>query len=140
MSKVSQAVLNASRHPARVVLFILGVALAIMAISMGGPWYHATGSVEGLSSIGMLLDDANVRVITGVLWLIPASMAIWGVTFDDRRWAYWGAFGIFLAYMFMAVFAALSFGFENAVWISRLALSLIAGVVTLAERDTNGVE
>lgn len=137
MSKVRNLALASARNPARVILFILAVTLLIIGVSLGGPWYHPS---EGLSSIAIALEEANIRAITGALFVIPSAAAIWGVSFDSRKWAYIGAFGLFLCYVWMAVFAAISFGFENAVWISRLALGLIAGVITLAERDQDGGE
>lgn len=137
MSRSRTFVLSAASNPARVILFILAATLLIISVSLGGPWYDPS---EGVSNIGKALEEANIRLITGVLFVIPSSMSLWGIFFDNRKWCYLGAFGLFLSFMFMSVFAGLSFGLENAVWISRLALSLISGVVALAERDKHGME
>lgn len=136
MFKVREALVVVTNRPLDIILFLLSLTLLLTAGHMAGPWNDNPSS----TSIVAILDDANIKLISGLVFAVPAVVALVGLLKKNRNLRYYGSFGIFMSFCFMTALSLIGFGFETGFWITRFTLALMAGVVSLVERDQHGLE
>jgi hypothetical protein len=116
-------------RPELVIEIILAIVLLFFAIYLGGPWYIGGHS----TAIGNTIEADSVRVLTAIIYFIPAIITLAGVGKDSIKLRVYGTFGLFLAYLFSVILRWLTVGFAPFLWLFALGLALVAAVMYIVE-------
>ena len=114
-------------RPEIVIEVCLAIILIIFAVYLGGPWYVGGPT----TAIGSAIEAGTVRILTAAIYIVPGAVTLFGVKNDKVR--VYGAFGLFLAYLFSTILRVLTVGFTPLLWLFTLGLALVCGVCYIVE-------
>ena len=79
--------------------------------------------------MGAVFDTPIARAVVATLYILPSSAVLVGI--KKKSWRRWGAFGVFIMYLFAALLRVVTQGFTPFIWVFILACGLISGIVYL---------
>lgn len=121
-------------HPVEAVIFVISVALAVLALNILGPWYVHVGDASTIAQgvpgrlPEMLL--AGFFLITSVPGMIaPFNKKVPNV------WLEWGTMGLFMSFLFMTILRLIVYGAFPFTWVTTLAVATVCGLLRIYLRS-----
>jgi hypothetical protein len=108
------------------------------AVLLSGLWFISPFYNPEMSTSAQILESELTPRLIGILHIIFAGSVL--VAMFVRDWAWrpfvrrWGAFGIFVLYMFYGFSGILMLGLGRVSWISTFAVALIAALIHIKLR------
>lgn len=132
MSRLTRILNYIEGRPEIVIEVILAITLVVFAIYLGGPWYVAGPTTV----LGNTIEMQAIRILTAVIYFIPGVITLFAIKRPKLRM--YGAFGLFMAYLFTTILRVLTVGFTPLMWVFTLALALVMAVCYIVEAKRLG--
>lgn len=122
-------------HPVESVIFVISLALTIIALNIIAPWYVI--SAEAASTVAAEVPGRLPEIGLALFFLITS---IPGLIAPFNRevpnvWLEWGTMGLFMSFLFMAILRVVVYGWFPLTWVTILAISISSGLLRLYLRS-----
>lgn len=119
-------------HPVEAVIFLISVGLFIYSVVALTPAYPASSGnalVAGLPWWGTWISGGYFIAASTPGLMAPFSKSVPNVLLQ------WGAFSMFISYLFLTILRVALYGWFPVTWFSLLVVAFIAGVLRIYLRS-----
>lgn len=121
-------------HPVEAVIFVISIALTILAVNILGPWYI---QVADASTIAQGIPGRLPEQLLGSFFLltsVPGMIAPFNKKIPNV-WLEWGTMGLFMSFLFMGILRVVVYGWVPFTWVTILAVAIVCGLLRIYLRS-----